>query len=852
MEADLRRLSQRAYMTWIFKMAWRDSRGSRRRLLLFISAMVLGVAALVAINSFGENLRRAVDEQAQTLLGADLSLERTQPFPPAIEAVIDSLGGKQSRRISFASMAYFLKNGATRLATVRAMEKDFPYYGSIETNPAGAAKTYLSGRNALVDRTLMRQFSVDVGDSVRIGKKTYRVAGQLLKTPRESAAIMLFSPRIFIPASQLDSTLLRRGSRARYEVYFKFAEDYDVEATIKSLHTIFDKHQVTWDTVNEMKEGWNEGLTNLYRFLSLVGFMALLLGSVGVASAVHVYVRQRIDTVAVLRCFGAKAWRTFGIYLVQALAMGLVGSFTGGLLGIGIQILVPRVLADFLPVDVNFTISWGAILLGIGIGIGVTMLFALLPLLSVRRISPLLALRAAFEPDDTVSRDPLRWLIYLLLAGGVTFFAVIQAPSMWIGVGYAGALAIVFGSLVLVAQVIISQVRRFFPTRWPYVWRQGLANLYRPHNQTLILMLALGLGTFLIVTMFLVQQTLTRQVEIAGGEGRPNIVFFDIQPDQVAGVTKMVMAQGLPLIDTVPIVTMRIASIKGRTIEDLRTDSTARVSWAHTREYRSTYRDHLTEAETLVRGRFVGRMPDDASVVPVSAEKEIAHDLGITVGDTLVFDVQGVPVTTVIGSIRKVEWRRMQTNFFFTFPTGVLEKAPQFNVLLTRTSDDDASAAIQASVVHAFPNISSIDLSLILGVFEAIFSRIAFVVRFMALFSILTGLLVLAGAVIVSRYQRVEESVLLKTLGASRRQVLGIMAVEYLFLGLLATLTGMLLALGGGWALARFVFETPLVAPPLFLLVTLIFVTLLTIGIGLANSRGIYDRLAMDVLRAEA
>ena len=839
-------------MLWILKMAWRDSRGSRRRLLLFLSAMVLGLAALDVVAFELSMLEGAVDDQARTLLGADLSLERNSPFPDSVEAVIDSLGGRQSRRISFSSMAYFPRTGDTRLATVRAQDGEYPYYGAVETRPAEAARTYLQGRNALVDGTLMRQFGLAPGDSVRIGRVTYHIAGQLLKTPRESAAIMLFSPRIYIPLVHLDTTLLERGSRAEYEVYFRFEDGRDVAAMMASLGPRLRRQQVSWDTVAEEQGNWDEALTNLYRFLSLVGFMALLLGSVGVASAVHVYVRQRIATVAVLRCFGAKAWRTFGVYLAQALAMGLVGSLAGSLLGVGAQLLIPRVLADFLPVDVTFSVSWRAIGLGVGIGLGVTVLFTLLPLLSVRRVSPLLALRSAYEPTREERRDPLRWLLYGLLAAGITVFAVIQAPTPWIGVGYAAALAVVFGLLAGVARLIMVLVRRFFPAGWPYVWRQGLANLYRPNNQTLILMLALGLGTFLIMTMFLVQQTLVHQVQIAGGEGRPNLVLFDIQPGQVDGVAAVVAEQGLPVLDRVPIVTMRLAALKGRTIDALRADSTVHVGWAHLREYRSSYRDFLTESETLVAGTFTGTVPPDTAVVPVSIERDIAGMLGVGLGDTLVFNVQGVPIPTTIGSIRQVEWRRMQTNFYFLFPKGVLEAAPQFNVLLTRAPDEAASGALQAAVVQAYPNVSAIDLSLILNVFDAIFSRIVFVVRFMALFSILTGLIVLVGAVIVSRYQRIEESVLLKTLGASRRQVLQILSIEYLFLGLFATLTGLLLALGAGWALAFFVFDTPLVVSVPAIFLALVLVTGLTLLIGLFNSRGIYDRPALEVLRAEA
>ncbi|MEM9665639.1 MAG: FtsX-like permease family protein, partial [Bacteroidota bacterium] len=236
----------------------------------------------------------------------------------------------------------------------------------------------------------------------------------------------------------------------------------------------------------------------------------------------------------------------------------------------------------------------------------------------------------------------------------------------------------------------------------------------------------------------------------------------------------------------------------------------------------------------------------------VSVEQDVANELNVSLGDTLVWNVQGVDIPTVVGSFRTVDWQRFSTNFFVIFPAGVLEEAPQFYVMLTRTETAEASAAVQAAVVQRYPNVSAIDLSLVLSVFDEVFGRIAFAIRFMALFSILTGLIVLAGAVIVSRVQRISESVLLKTLGASRGNVYRIMLAEYLFLGLLATLTGLVLAVAGSALLAVFAFDAPFTLPPLPLLVALLVVTGLTVGIGLFNSRGIYDRPPLEVLRAEA
>lgn len=832
-------------------MAWRDSRGSRRQLLLFLSSMVVGVAALVAINSFGANLRHAVDEESKTLLGADYIIERDGAFPEEMEALIDSIGGMQSRRVSFNSMAYFPSTGDTRLATVRAIEGGYPFYGEVVTAPADAADRYLQEGAALVDATLMTQFDVDVGDSVRIGRRTYEILGALEKTPRENELMSLFSPRMYIPLEELDTTLLSQGSRAEYDVAFYFSDGRDVEALDESIRPRLREYDVGSDTVEETRENWDEALTNLYRFLSVVAFMALLLGGIGVASAIHVYVRRRMETIAVLRCVGAKARRTFSIYAVQAGAMGLLGGLCGAAIGVGLQALVPFVLSDVLPLGVPFTVSWSSVAVGVAIGFGVTMLFALLPLVSIRNISPLLTLRSAVEHQSRVYKDPLWWAVLATIAAGMTAFAVANAPEPLYGVGYSAGLAVVFIALLGVARGIMWMTRRFFPTSWAYVWRQGLANLFRPNNQTSTLMLSLGLGTFLIATLFGIQSTLISQIEIAGGEGRPNVVFFDIQPSQVEGLAEIVEEQGLPVVDRVPIVTMRLTEVKGRSIDDLRADSTVNVTWAHRREYRSTYRDRVTASESITRGEFVPKVAPETEVVPVSVEEDIATELNVDIGDTLRWDVQGVSMTTVVGSIRTVDWRRFSTNFFVVFPHGVLEDAPQFFVLLSRTETSEATAAVQREVIRAYPSVSAIDLSLVLDTFDAIFGRIAFIVRFMASFSIITGLIVLAGAVVVSRMQRVRESVLLKTLGASRRQVVRILMTEYLFLGFFAAATGLLLSLFGAWALSHFLFETPFKPNVWSMAVLLIVVPALTVGIGMMNSRGVYSRTPLEVLRAE-
>ena len=835
---------------WLLTFAWKDSRGSRAKLLMFITSMILGVAALVSINSFGDNLRQAIDNESKSLLGADLSFESGQPFDAKIEAIIYSLGGIQSRRTSFSSMAYFPKSNSARLATVRGHEPGFPFYGTIETEPPSAAQTYLQDGGALIDGTLMVQYGVEVGDSVRIGNATYPVAGKLLQTPRETAAIMLFSPRIYVPLAALDTTLLSMGSRADFEVYFQFEDGRDADALVETLSDSLRAHNVRTDTVEEEREGWDRSLSNLYRFLGLVGFMSLLLGSLGVASSIHVYVRQRIQTVAVLRCYGASSRQTIIIYLIQALGMGLVGVVLGSAVGVSIQSLLPLVLGDFLPVDVDFAVSWPSVLLGSGIGLGVTLLFALMPLLEIRNIPPLAAIRADFSHEPSKKESRSRWILFGIISILVSLFAVVQATTIWIGLGYAVSVAVVFILLSITARLIMRFMAAKPPKSVSYVVKQGIANLHRPHNQTLMMILALGFGSFLVSTMLLSERTLLNQIDLASTEGRPNLVFYDVQPAQVDSVESLIQAANLPVIDQVAMISMRISSINGRGIEEIREDSTLDYSWAHRREYRSTYRDFLSESETVVSGAF-DPVYEGSGRVPISVEQDVASQLGVEVGDSLGFNIQGVQFDTRISSIREVDWRQMQTNFFFVFPEGAINDAPAFHVVMSRTETEAESAAIQAEVVQSFTNVSSIDVSVVLSVFEAIFSRISFVVRFMALFSILTGLLVLSGAVLISRFQRIEESVLLKTLGASRKTVLRIMSVEYLVLGLAGAVTGVGLSLISGWAIAYFVFDSSLVVPFVPLAGIVFAVVVLTLIVGQLNSRGIYEKEALEVLRKE-
>jgi putative ABC transport system permease protein len=839
------------FRAWTWRMAWRDTRASRRRLLLFSASIVMGIAALVAIRSFAKSAERAIDEQSRTLLGADLSITSRQAITPDEEELFDSLGGKQAREIDFSSMIYFPNARGTRLVQVRAIGDGFPFYGKFDTTPSDAMTQFRAGAGVLIDESLAHQFGVRAGDPVRLGELTTAIAGTIQRAPGESIALATFSPRVYLPVDKVGGTgLLRLGSMARYRVHFKFGGETNVAALVKEIRPQLQKHRLGFHTVETRREDLGRSMDDVYNYLNLAGFIALLLGGIGVASGIHVHVKQKLETVAVLRCLGSGVAQTFAIYLVQATMVGLAGGLIGAALGVALQRTFPLVLGNLLPVDISLGTDWLGVLQAIGQGLLIALLFGLLPLLDVRRVSPLAAIRANYQALRGVHHDWMVWLIYGLIAAGTVFFCVQHSRAWRHGLIFAGAIGAAFLLLGAVARFAVWLVRRLPIKRLPYVWRQGLANLHRPQNRTVLLVLSLGLGTFLILCIFLVQHALVAELLASGGGNRANLALFDIQTDQKPGVMQIMRSHDVAVLDEAPVVTMRLSSIKGRAVEDILTDTNRTIpNWVLRREYRSTYGTRLRAGEKITAGEWVSH--EKGGAVPISLEQGIARQLDVGLGDEIVFDVQGIPIATRVRSLREVDWRRMQPNFFVVFPPGVLNEAPASHILIAHVVSGQRSGELQRAIVEAFPNVSAIDLTLVLQTLDAIFSRIAVAVRFMASFTVVTGMLVLVGAVLTGRYQRIRESVLLRSLGASRAQVFQVLLAEYLFLGLLSACVGAALAVGGAWVLTRTVFHIPFTAAYQPTVAALVCVPLFTAIVGLLTSRGVLNQPPLEVLRAD-
>jgi putative ABC transport system permease protein len=840
------------------RLAWRESRTARRRLLLYMSSISLGVAALVAIDSFSENVTRSVREQSRALLGGDVSLFSRRPFSVGIDSLLDSLarsGIPSTRVTSFASMGVVARTGATRLVQVRAVTEGYPFYGQITTQPSGRWTMLQQGRHVLVDPALLVSLDAQIGDTLLLGLGRFVIVGALQVVPGDAGVTAAIGPRVFIPARYLPETgLLVFGSRAEHEALLRLREGQNPARFVAVIRPRLDSASMRARTVAENQANLTESIDDLRRFLGIVGLVSLLLGGIGVASGVHAFVMRKIDTVAVLRCLGATSGQVLSIYLLQAAAMGLLGAGAGAALGVGIQLLLPDVLGEFLPVDVRVRIEPMAIAIGLLIGVWVALVFALRPLVALRRVSPLQTLRrdtpSAAQPGRRF--DWARESVSVAIALSVVALSLARAESPLQGLGFSGAIAAAVGVLWGSSVLLSRAARRLVRAQWPFVVRQGVANLYRPANQTRAVTLALGFGVFLVSTIYQLQSNLLRRLDVSLGATTANVVFFDIQEDQEPGVDSLVRASGTSVLQAAPIVPMRIAAINGKSNQELMADTARshRAVWPLRREYRSTYRDTLVASERIVAGRWYGAgTPSTDSIPAASFERELAGELGLSLGDVVTWDVQGVRVPTRVTSFREVNWARFEPNFFVVFSAEALRRAPKQFVLLGRSPAPEATAQLQRRVVARFPNVSSLDLTLIQRTIADIVNKVTVAIRFMALLSLAMGIPVLFSAVAATRRERIREGVLLKTLGATRRQIGRIMLAEYGALGFLGSLIGVSLSIVAAWALTHYVFEAsfrPALPPAL---VVGAGTTLLAIAIGVLSGRDVFAETPMVALR---
>ncbi len=733
---------------------------------------------------------------------------------------------------------------------------------------------------------LLDQFNVRVGDSVRLGSLELPILGTLRKGAPSSSRFTGFSPEAYIRRGDLErSGLLTRSSLAFHRLHLKLdgsrkivprvspsdkegARSNTVGAAVtREIKAQFDASHWQFETPESRRDSLGDSLDHFQQFLGILALVSLTLGAIGVAGAIHAHVSRRVPTVAILRCLGCPGNLAFGIYLAQAIALGVLGAAAGALLGMGLHAMVVTLFRESLPVAIDSALPLETVFKTTLAGFAVCCGFALVPLFRVRDISPAATLRRTVS----LSRGSrLRTaLIYALLAALVTFLGALGSGEWKRAAMMTGGLAVAFLLLAGTARLLTFVTRRSIRPSWPYILRQGISNLYRPQNQTLLFLLSLGLGTFLLLTIVLVRNSVFQRIRAANTASSPSIYLVDVQADQLEGIRALLKEQRLPELESAPIVTMRIESIKGVPVSKLVNPDSAETpgeavsekrdsdrskaaipKWVLQREYRSSYRDRLSATETIVAGKWISQAADLNAPVPLSLEEEIAKDLHLAVGDEMVLDVQGVPVRARVASLRKVDWSRFSLNFFMLFPTGVLESAPGFHVITTRIAAGSSSGELQRALVTKYPNVSAIDLTLILATIGSILERIERVIQILALFTLAAGLPILIGTLLNGRGERLRESVLLRALGASSHQVRSILLVEYTTLGALSALAGSVLAVAANAALALFVFKASPWPSPWIVLAGFAAATGLAILAGLILGRGVCNHPPLEILRS--
>ena len=838
-------------------MAWRDSRGQRKLLILFVSSIIFGIAALVSIRSLRTNLEDAINKESQSLLGADLVLRARRAPSDELLRWLTLTGAEVSREERFRTMAYFPEAEQSRFVQVRALEPGFPFYGELETEPAAVGFRGNEAENrALVEAALLGQFDLEVGDELILGEQAFTIAGALERVAGESELTGLFAPRVYIDFAEAESTgLLQFGSVVDYKYYLSFPEGWGEAqdlALAQVKNTLFTDEGIRATTVEDRQESLGRALKNLFQFLNLVSLVALLLGGLGVGGAVQVYLNPKLKTVAVLRCLGMSSSRACSIYVLQIMTVGLLGAVVGTALGLVVQLTLPQLLQPFLPIEILVNPDPVSLVFGVIFGWVLATLFSLQPLLALRKVSPLQAIRSSFEPPEE-GLDLLKFFPVVGLLFAFTGLAIWQMASIVIGSAFVVSIVVSLLILAGFGAGLRALLRRIVSARWPFVWRLALSNLYRPENRTVLLVMTLGLGIFLVSTLSMTREALLAEISFDdGGAERANAILIDVQEDQVVGVTQAIVDTGFEVTETLPIVTMRIAEVKGKPMREWRAMPDSPISgWVYSWEFRVTYRDHVLDNATVVDGVFVPEYTE-GEPIPISLSDSLIEDLGVGVGDELLWDVQGIPIRTVVGSIREVDWQLGRQNFNVVWPLGFLESAPKTIALTTRVDGRDEVVRLQQAVSREYSNVSLIDLSLVYDTIKDVLDKVTFAIQFMSGFTVLTGVVVLFGTIATSRYQRLKESVLLRTMGASGNWAQAVIAIEYFFLGLLSTLVGGGLALVASFAMAQFVFEVPFEFSVGENLIRFALAIGLTVFAGWLGARSVATRSPLEVLRRDA
>ena len=801
--------------SWV-SLAAHESRGSAGRLAFFVACLSVGVAAVVAVAGLSQGLDSSIQAQARQLLGADIAVGSRRPIASSITAAVDGLDG--ARRTQVIEMPSVVSApepageagdpGPSLLCEIKAVGRDYPFYGSLTTEPPDLLAGHLADDRILVGPELLTRLDLRVGDGLRIGRASFTVEGVVTGEPDRLEVGLTLGPRVLMTTGGLErSGLVGLGSRVGYRLLVGLGRDALPEKVNRAAAAIRaaidDPEFVNVETYMEAQPSLRRALSRVERFLGLVALLSLLVGGIGVAQAVRAWLAGRLDSIAVLRALGVRPREVFVLYLGQTVLMALAGSAIGAFFGAIAARAIPGLLGSLLPVQVAVGWQPAAMVRGIALGVGVAILFALRPLIDVWRIPPVRVLRRDADPLQ-VSR-PVAASLFVVLVVGVMVTAAVQSGSILRGAQFSLGMIIATTVLTLGAWGVVRLVGKV-PRELPSVsLRHGLAALARPGSGTLGAVVALGLGVLTVLGMFLIQERLSAQLEADLPDQAPTVFLVDIQPAQWSGVRETLVAADADNLQSVEVVMARLQSINGVPVAELapaRGEDSRDRRWVLTREQRLTSMETLPEDNVIVEGALWAD-PDRAEV---SIEADFATDLGVGVGDTIVFNVQGIPVELLVSSIRTVEWERFSINFFLVVEPGVLDEAPSFRIAAARLPGEK-ELPVQNRLAADYPNVTMLRVREVLEKIVAVLRQLGLGVRLLGAFTVLAGIAILAGAVSAGAARRGRQVALYKTLGMTRAQVATVFAVEYALIGLVAGTIGTVGGVVLAWIVTHFGFE---------------------------------------------
>ena len=843
-------------MRFIAVMAAREMRSSWRRLIFFFVCIAVGVGAIVALRSVIQSVRGALTRETRALIASDVLVSSNSPFTQAVRDVIakEQGAGRVTAFSEAAEIATMVRPAsratkAVKMVELRAVGPAFPFYGTLTMREGTYSHALLAGRGTLVRPELLAQLNLRVGDMLLIGKEHFQIRGVIATEPGRSLGAFSLGPRVLIDYADLPATgLLSFGSRANFQLLLK-GPPATVRELGDNLQLAFANQFVRSRGYWQNQDRIGENLSRAENYLSLVGLVILILGGIGVSSVTRVFVEQKIRSIAILKCVGGTSGRVLAVYLVQVVMLGLAGSLLGVVLAAGVVAAVPSFVgaaADMLQVD--YGLSASAAWQGVAVGLLVSVLFSVVPLLEVRKVKPSLLLRN--DATRTGGIDWLKWGVAAGVGAALVGVAAWQAGSLAVGLLLSGGFV---ATAVVLHACGLALVWAIQPLRYArsFALRQAVLHMVRPGNQTRVILLAVGLGCFFILGVRALQANLLRDFAVQAGPDAPDMFLVDIQPGQRDQVTAEAdRANGtMPAPQPLPVLRARVVAVKGANVS-LENYEQVRGRSGLAREFTVTYREKQQANEQIVAGRW---WDPSSQGIEVSIEEGLLERWPLGVGDEMTFDVLGRQITARVSSIRRVEWGDFRSGgFMFVFKPGAFDGAPHTYIASLRgPSDADARAQLQASLVSQFPNVSVIDIREILQTIQGIVNNVTLAVTVVGSLVLFSGALILVGAVSMTKYRRVYESAILKTLGASRRLITMMLLLEYGVLGAVAGTVGALGSIALSWAVARFALELPWQATPFLTLAGIVGTAAFVAIVGVVASLDVLRHKPLATLRAE-